>query len=211
MGNLRSCYNTWGIGSQYGYQSSGTSSNGACSIGFGGFNIVGGSFVGGSFVGINTITTFVLSGSCYAQFFGSYNGYFDVRQNSMLYLQSFMRHFARGLTASSHCTVDLGNVDISNTNGTSYGVTLAGRSYMRAVGLIGSGNTNPYGAAIVAGSGSAAIIDSSTTITDTTPGTNDLSIGALGLRSHAALTAAPLGTLNDAVAAGGSCSFMTRG
>ena len=49
------------------------------------------------------------------------------------------------------------------------------------------------------------------TITDTTPGTNDLSIGALGLRSHASLTAAPLGTLNDAVAAGGSCSFMTRG
>ena len=62
-----------------------------------------------------------------------------------------------------------------------------------------------------AGTGSGAMIDSTTTISGSTPDTNDLSIGALGNRSHAQLTAATLGTLNDSATAGGSCVFASRG
>lgn len=203
MGNLRSCYNTWGIGSQVGYTSNGQDMNGACGLYAGAFNVVQNCRLGGSCVVTNSLATLaIMTEGSYGLFFGLYGGSFDLRKNTQLVIPGFMRSFSKGISATNGVSLDIANFSVSGGSG----ITLTGRSRMTATGLIGS--STGTGVAVVGGA--CALIDVTSTISGSSPGVNDLFIGALGNRSHAQLIAATSGTLNDSATAGGAGSFMSH-
>ena len=204
MGNIRATYNTAGVGSRYGTTIF-DGADAACAIALQGttFNMLR-STMAGSFVVADSVPLGppIIGGytACHFDILSSWNGRYLVSADSRLVLSGPMRHTASGIQAFLS-NVALNNVDISN----GIGVLSSRDNTLAATGLIGSGNS---GAAISIDTGSSAIIDSTTTITGSVPGTNDLSIGVLGNRSHAALTAAL--ALNDSASPGGTGAYAAR-
>jgi hypothetical protein len=203
MGNIRSTYNSGGVGSRYGNTLL-DSIDGACAIALQGatFNIQR-SFVAGSFVVADSVPIgppiFQIGIGSAVHIFASWNGRY-LSSLSSLVLAGPMRHTASKVQGSVG-PVALVNVDISN----GAGVTASTGCLLLCNGLIGSSNS---GVAIAVDTGSAAILDSATTITGSIPGTNDIAIGVFGNFSHAALTAAL--AINDSASPGGTGAYAAR-